>query len=80
MEYYLAVRFSPSNAALYIERVFSACHKIGLAPYRGTKRDDVRAGICSVGFERRISILFEIELETVIILGVSYAGRLPSTL
>ena len=38
-------RFSDRNAAVYTQRIVSACQAIGLAPYRGTQRDDIRAGV-----------------------------------
>jgi hypothetical protein len=40
-----------------------------------TTRDDVEPGIRIIGFERRVSIVFEVKEDEVIILGVYYGGR-----
>lgn len=77
IEEYLALRFYPKNAAAYVERIAAACQKIGLAPQRGIARDDIRPGLRAVGFERRVTITFQIEPDGVHILGIFYAGRLP---
>lgn len=54
------------------------CKGLALAPYRGQHRPGIAFGQRSIGFERRISVIFEVrELEQVInIVGVRYAGRL----
>jgi plasmid stabilization system protein ParE len=72
---YLALRFSERNAEKYIRRIVAHCQSLTFAPYRGTVRDDVRRGLRTTGFERRVTILFEVQSETVIIFGISYAGR-----
>ena len=77
MEEYLALRFSPHNAARYVDRIIAACKSIGVAPYRGTRRDDIRPGVRTTGFEKRVTITFEVEAETVVILGIFYGGRMP---
>ena len=77
IEDYLSVRFSARNAAAYVQRITAACHAIGLAPYRGAKRDDLHPGLRSTGFEKRVTITFSIENDAVLIVGVFYAGRLP---
>ena len=48
---------------------------MGLAPRRGTARDDVGPGIRIVGFQRRVSIVFKVNGDEVIVLGVYYGGR-----
>jgi hypothetical protein len=46
-------------------------------PERGTKRDDLRPKLRTVGFRRRATILFEVDfaVRRVVIHGVYYAGR-----
>ena len=46
-------------------------------PERGTRRNDLRPGLRTVGFRRRATILFEVDnaVQSVIIHGVYYAGR-----
>ncbi len=46
-----------------------------VAGERGTRRDDIRPGLRVVGFERRITIAFHVETNTVTIDRVLYGGR-----
>jgi len=44
-------------------------------PQRGTARDDIRSGLRTVGFERRVTIAFTVKGEDIVILRILYAGR-----
>ncbi|HWG18498.1 MAG TPA: type II toxin-antitoxin system RelE/ParE family toxin [Acidobacteriaceae bacterium] len=72
---YLVARFSQRNANRFVQRILRECHSMGLAPRRGTARDDVGPGIRIVGFQRRVSIVFKVNGDEVIVLGVYYGGR-----
>ena len=72
---YLTTRFSERNAERYVQRIIRECLSLALAPHRGSKRDDVRPGIRTVGFERRATIIFQVKKDEVLILGVYYGGR-----
>jgi len=76
LEEYLARRFSERNAAKYIDRIIAACKSLAIAPYRGTRHDDIRPGVRSTGFEGRVTIYFEVRDDAIAILYVLYAGRL----
>jgi plasmid stabilization system protein ParE len=76
IERYLAMRFSERNAERYVGRIVAFCRSLGLAPYRGTALDALRPSLRSVGMERRVRIVFQVKEAQVVILGVSYAGRL----
>jgi toxin ParE1/3/4 len=75
LEEYLAQRFSFRNAAAYIERIQDFCDALALSPHRGTRRDDLDAEVRTIGFERRVRIVFEVEAKRVLILGIFYGGR-----
>jgi plasmid stabilization system protein ParE len=75
IEAYLAERFYPVNAERFVQRLTKACLALGVAPYRGTKPDDLAPGIRTTGFERRATIYFKVVDERVYILGVYYGGR-----
>jgi toxin ParE1/3/4 len=75
IEQYLSVRFSPENAQRFVQRIVACCRSLALAPYRGTKRDDVGSGLRVIGFERRVSILFHVEIGRIVIFGALYRGR-----
>jgi hypothetical protein len=49
-------------------------HILGV-PTRGTRRDDIRAGLRTVGYRRQATIAFAMSDDTVNILGVYYGGR-----
>jgi len=75
LQRYLSDRFSPTNAEKYVRRLIAACKSIGLAPHRGTQRDDLRPGLRVIGFERRVAISFETKENAVYILAILYGGR-----
>lgn len=63
------------TAGQYIGRLERFCMSLDLASKRGSRRDDVRPGLRVVGFERRISIAFEVSDNSVNILRLFRAGR-----
>jgi toxin ParE1/3/4 len=75
LEQYLGSRFSEERAQRYVRRIVSYCVSLTTAPYRGSPRNDIRKGLRTVGFERRVTIAFEIFENRIVISGISYAGR-----
>lgn len=65
----------PQTAMGYIDRLERYCEGFQTASERGTRRDDVRPGLRSVGFERRVTIAFVVSDMKVVILRVFYGGR-----
>ena len=53
---YLADEAGPDVAGGYIARIEAACLALEAFPARGTRRDDIRPGIRTLGFERRATI------------------------
>jgi toxin ParE1/3/4 len=72
---YIAAEASPEIAADYTEAIVRLCETLQTFPLRGTRRDDIRAGLRVFGFRRRVSIAFEVGNERVTILGVYYGGQ-----
>jgi plasmid stabilization system protein ParE len=74
---HIAQRSGPEIAFRFVDDIESYCLGFDLAPERGTKREDLRAGLRTVGFRRRATILFEVNnrARQVIVHGVYYAGR-----
>jgi toxin ParE1/3/4 len=72
---WLESRAGKQIAAAYTGRIKNSCLALASFPERGTKRDDIRPGVRTVGFERRATIAFAISGETVSILGIAYGGR-----
>jgi toxin ParE1/3/4 len=76
LEEYLAERFYPGNVEKFIKRLTQACLSLAFAPHRGTRREDLRTGMRTIGFERRVTIYFKLMEDQVIIMGLLYGGRI----
>lgn len=72
---YIAERASPTTAKRFTDAIVAYCEGLASSPHRGTLRDDVRSGLRTVGFRRRVTLAFTVAENTVTILGVLYGGR-----
>jgi toxin ParE1/3/4 len=72
---WIAPRSSIDVAFGYIERIRHYCEGFSTFPERGTRRDDLRPGVRTIGFERRVTIAFAVTEDRVLILRVFYGGR-----
>lgn len=63
------------RAERFAAAVIRFCEGIGDVPFIGVSRDDLRLGLRTVGFRRRVVIAFTVEETTIEILGVFYGGR-----
>lgn len=71
----IADRAGMSVALGYIERLETYCLRLDLASERGSRRDDIRAGLRIVGFERRVTIAFSVDENVATILRLFYGGQ-----
>ncbi len=72
---YIAENNGPTIAGGYIDRIEAACMALEIFPERGTRRDDIRPGIRTMGFERRATIVFRVEPSQVVIVRIFYGGQ-----
>lgn len=72
---YITAHSSESRADRYVGRIVGFCQGLATFPLRGTKRDDLLAGLRTVGFERRVIIAFVVTADTVLIEGMFYGGQ-----
>lgn len=72
---YIADAGSPAGAARYTDAIVTYCEGLAPFPHRGTARDDIRPGLRTIGYKKRIVIAFAILDNTVAILGIFYGGR-----
>jgi toxin ParE1/3/4 len=72
---YIAAHSSPARAIAYIGRLEKYCLGFELSSERGTRRDDIRPELRTVGFERRVTIAFHVDAKRVTIDRVFYGGR-----
>lgn len=70
----------PSRAEGFVTAILDYCDGLAAFPFAGNPRDDLRPGLRTVGFRRRVVIAFAVTEETVQILGVYYGGRDYDTL
>lgn len=72
---YIADQGAPLSALGFAERIEIFCQSLGHAAERGLNLAANRQGIRAIGFERRVTIVFQISDETVSILRIYRAGR-----
>lgn len=75
LENHIAGEGSPIVAARYVDSIVDYCESLRTFPHRGTRRDDLRPGLRTLGYRRRVTILFEVADDTVNIIGVYYGGQ-----
>jgi toxin ParE1/3/4 len=72
---YIAEAAGGETAAGYVDRIEQACMALQTFPERGTRRDDIRPGLRTVGFERRATIVFQILADEIVIVRIFYGGQ-----
>ena len=75
IESYIAREASPAIAMRYIDQIVKRCDSLAVFPRRGTPRDDLRPGLRTIAFRRRVTIAYLVEAERVVIVAIRYAGR-----
>lgn len=63
------------TAGTYIDRIEAACTALATFPRRGTRRDDIRTGLRTIGFERRATIVFRVNKAEVVIVRIFHGGQ-----
>jgi plasmid stabilization system protein ParE len=66
---------SPDIAANYTDAIVSYCETLAIFPHRGSKRDDVRAGLRITNYKKSTVIAFDVDAQCVSIIGVFYGGQ-----
>lgn len=72
---YVAAAGSPDLASRYTEAIVASCEELAMFPHRGKARDDIKPGLRTVGFRRRVVVAFAVLDRDVVIVGVFYGGR-----
>jgi plasmid stabilization system protein ParE len=74
---HIAASGSPATASAFIIRVLDHLDGLGVAPKRGSLREDIRPGLRLVGWRRVLTIAFVVDdlNRRVIITAVLYRGR-----
>ncbi len=66
---------APTIADRFTGAILDYCEKLETFPHRGTRRDDLRPGLRTTGFRRRVTIAFAVEADAVTIIGIFYGGQ-----
>jgi toxin ParE1/3/4 len=72
---HIAEQAGHATAGEYIDRIEAACVALETFPERGTRRDDIRPGLRTMGFERRATIVFQVIAREVVIIRIFYGGQ-----
>jgi toxin ParE1/3/4 len=72
---YIAMNAGRAVAGSYIDRLEAACLALENFPERGTKRDYIRPGLRTMGFERRATIVFQVMKGEVVIVRIFHGGQ-----
>ncbi|MBU0557351.1 MAG: type II toxin-antitoxin system RelE/ParE family toxin [Alphaproteobacteria bacterium] len=72
---YIAREASADIADRYVGAIVEHCEKLAEFPHRGSPRDDVRLGLRTIAFRRRVTIAYSAIDASVTILGIFYGGQ-----
>jgi len=72
---YIADEANPDIAQRYTGSILDQCEKLNSFPDRGTPRDDLRPGLRTIAFKRRVVIAYAVMEDRVLIVGIFYGGQ-----
>lgn len=72
---YIAAAASPDIAQRFTDGILDHIGKLTDFPHRGTMRDDLRPGLRTIAWRRRVTIAFAVDHTAVVVIGVFYGGR-----
>lgn len=72
---YIADAAGADIASGFVDGIVDHIAGLSAFPRRGTARDDIRPGLRTMGWRRRVTIAFVVEERTVVVIGVFYGGR-----
>jgi toxin ParE1/3/4 len=72
---YIAADSGAERARNYTDRIVAACRNLMTFPERGTPRDDLRPGLRTTTYRRRVTIAFHIAAAQVVVDRFFYGGR-----
>lgn len=70
----------PDRAESFVSAIFDYCDGLAEFPLIGLARDDLRPGLRTIGFRRRVVIAFAVREAVVEVHGVYYGGQDYETL
>ncbi|MBX3502202.1 MAG: type II toxin-antitoxin system RelE/ParE family toxin [Alphaproteobacteria bacterium] len=62
-------------AQSYVDRIREYCQGFAVFPKRGTLRSDLRPGLRTIGYRRRLTIAFVVDGDEVVMVRFAHRGR-----
>ncbi|MDR1077936.1 MAG: type II toxin-antitoxin system RelE/ParE family toxin [Propionibacteriaceae bacterium] len=77
IRHHIASASDPGVAESYLDSIIDHCLSLDTFPHRGVRRDDLRPGLRTVSYRKRVDIAFVVDDDAsrVTILGVFYGGQ-----
>jgi toxin ParE1/3/4 len=72
---YIAMAADTDIASRFVDGIIDHIATLKEFPKRGTPRDDLRPGLCTLAWRRRVTIAFMVEERDVVVIGIFYGGR-----
>lgn len=72
---YIAAAADDDVASGFINGILDHIAGLRAFPNRGTPRDDLRSGLRTIAWRRRVTIAYMVEDKTVVVIGIYYGGR-----
>ena len=72
---HIASAASPERALVYVVKLQQYCLNFSIFPERGTRRDELRPGLRTIGYQRQATTAFHIAQDRLVIDRVLYGGR-----
>ncbi|WP_338057654.1 MULTISPECIES: type II toxin-antitoxin system RelE/ParE family toxin [Sphingomonas] len=72
---YIAAAADTETGSRFTDGIIDYIATLSEFPKRGTPRDDLRPGLRTIAWRRRVTIAFVVEERDVVVIGVFYAGR-----
>ena len=72
---YISTAASAETASGFVNGLIDHIAGLETFPKRGTARDNIRPGLRTMGWRRRVTIAFMVEERAVVLIGIFYGGR-----
>jgi len=72
---YIAAASGAERARNYTDRIVETCRNLVTFPERGTRGDDLRPGLRTTTYRRRVTIAFHTTVTQIVIDRILYGGR-----
>lgn len=72
---YLSAAADSETASRFADGIIDHIAGLSEFPKRGTPRDDLRSGLRTLAWRRRVTIAFMVEETDVVVIGIFYGGR-----